>query len=805
MKRLWPGVVLSVAAVLLMLAMTAWTAGVPLAPENAAPAPAVAIVAPATNGTPSWIVDPPPVAEWIECNVVPRFTITLFGGPACDNGNSAAWEAWAAATELATMQNILIMMGNSFNHTAAEIANLNATAQELLSYYEERAEQIVPYFLNVSWNESTRDQIAIDSGLVPSMEGLAMAYATQMFQDWNSTVTSWNNLFGQYGTYAHSGFPAGTGINENQTNLPYHPGTGIPLMVDGVNYTASFPWEAWNGTNHSFFFNLMPGGTIVCANITSGYTASACPTFQVNDFTRGTSFTVPDVTFNNFAQDHAIPVETTLQHIGQFDLLKLTCKANCTGALTDVEVVGGYAFLNRSTADPDLTEAPPFIGPSAAGFENSMVYRLFIASEFGSSSFAAGWEPSVLYSLCGMVSTNFVGHACQTGSVNPAGNTTALGSGPAAVAAANDSTLQYAQTFQNLLNNTVNDSEVYYLTLRAITDDAKYSIPAECIIPGPSAGFPASVNPADYHLSLSDQLVVYFSWLDGVAKTFGNHTIFEMEFCGNPHLALGFNWSASWILRTQINASIFLTNLQGHAVWPNGTLDPSAVYSSPVTWPVRSVNPVLLYPYEFEADIRVGTIYNIPANNPFAGILVNYSGNVYYGANISGETWGVPTYLQLYGEGNFTYPNGTNSTISGGTPANGSAIFIHQCYVNSVAQATCNLSVTYFNSFVYGHENGLVGPPPPPGGGGGGSSGINGGICQSLFGWIPFIGTYIVGLCNLILGALEIVLIIVVLAVAIWLVSKARSGRSGGGGARGGGNTVNVYAGPGQRRGRNYS
>jgi len=88
---------------------------------------------------------------------------------------------------------------------------------------------------------------------------------------------------------------------------------------------------------------------------------------------------------------------------------------------------------------------------------------------------------------------------------------------------------------------------------------------------------------------------------------------------------------------------------------------------------------------------------------------------------------------------------------------------------------------------------------------GGGSSGINGGICQSLFGWIPFIGTYIVGLCNLILGALEIVLIIVVLAVAIWLVSKARSGRSGGGGARGGGNTVNVYAGPGQRRGRNYS
>lgn len=757
--------------------------------------PTLANVVPTTT-TPSWIVDPPLPGHYLVCQVLPAAVLHAFGGAGCSNLGEAKWEAWAAASELATMKNLLIMMGNSVNQTASAIANLNATSQELLSYFENRAEALVPYFLNVSWNESTRAQLAIDSGLVPAIEGLSMAYSYQMFQDWNATVTSWNNLFGVVGTYAHSGFPAGTGINKNYTIMTHHlgPGSGVPLMVDGVNYSVSVPWQAWNGTHHPFFFNLMPGGTIICAPVSAGFTVASCPTYQIDDFTQGTNFPVPAVSFDNFAQNHLVPSVSTLNHVGQFDLLKLVCKANCGSVLSDVETLGGYAFLNVSAANPDRLSAPPYYGISPQGFENSMVYRMFVAAQYGSSSFSEGWVPSLEFTYCGMVNDNFVGHRCDTGSINPAGNTTALGTGPAAVAAANDSALQYAPTFQHLLNNTVNDSEIYYLTLRAITNNSKVSIPADCVIPGPSAGLPASVNPGGYRLSVYDGLAAYWSYLNGVGKAFANRTIYGLEFCGKPNLALGFNWSASWLLRLKITASIYITNLQGLPVYPNGTRDPTAVYANPLTWPVKNITPTLLYSYEFVADLTVGAVTPIPANNPFAAILVNYSGNPLYHYNLSGNLWGIPTYLQLYGEGNFVYPNGTTSSVSGGTPSKGSAIFISSCLLNNVAQASCNISVTYFNAFVFGHEHGLVGPPPPPGGGGsgGGGSGVNGGICSSLFGWIPFIGSAIVSFCNFILGILEIVLIVLILAAGIYIVYRSTSGRRGGR-SGGGSRTVNVY------------
>ncbi len=713
----------------------------------------------AGNSTAPWIVDPPLPSNYLVCEVVPKLLLDVLGNPGCDTSNSAAWEAWAAAVELDTMQNLLTLAGNSFNHTAAEIANLNATAQELLSYYEGRAEALVPYFLNVSWNESTEAQLAIDSGLVPAIEGLALAYANQQYQDWNSTVASWNNLFGYFGTYAHTGSPSGTGLNENLTRVAHHPGSGIPLMQDGTNYTVSAPWEIWNGTAQSFFFNMAPGGTIVCANLTLGYSAAAsCPVYKVFDFTRGTSFVVPDISLSNFAQSHDIPVVTTENDVGQFDLLKLVCETGCTGPLEDVETIGGYAFLNVSSQDPDYTTAPPFSGPSPQGTENTMTYRMFIDSAFGNASLlvsgqGGGWVPTLDYTLCGMVNGNFVGHACDSGPADPAGNTTATGTGPSAVAASNDSSLRYAPTFQNLLNNTLNDSEVYYLTLRAITNGGRVDLPPDCVIPGPSAAFPTSTNPGNYRISLDDGLAAYWGYLNAVGKAFDNSTTYGLEFCGSPALELGFNWSASWALRLQVGASFYFANASGDAVYPNGTRDAGATYSNPASWPVRNVDPALLFPYEYQANIPLGEVTPIPANNPMAALLVNYTGNPLYGSNISGRSFGIPTYLQLYGEGNFVYSNGTTSSESGGSSSKGDAVYISSCLLNNVSENPCSISVTYFNAFVYGHENALVGPPPPPVGGVGGVGGGLGSTTDCGFGnldawydsWAGYIGSAVAG------------------------------------------------------------
>jgi len=751
----WRAVVLSVFSVLLFVAGAVLASGVSVSFEavrggspGSASLGTSATATPAANGSSSWLVDPP-TGTYVLCSVNAVLHMVSVD-PLCSVNDVTAWKVWAAQVEIDTMKNLLTMMGNSFNETAAEVADLNATVQELLSYYEDRAEAIVPYFLNVSWNASTIDQIAIDSGLVPAIEGMALAYGYQLYQDWNSTVVSWNNLFGYSGTYASTGYPSGTGLNENLTTFEHGMGSGVPLMQDGRSYTVSVPYEVWNGTNGSFFFNLASGGTIICANLTAGYTTASCPSYKVIDYTKGTSFAVPDVSINNFSQNHNIPSVSTINNVGQFDLLKLVCESSCGSKIGDVEAVGAYAFLNVSSTNPDYLSPPPSYTTTFG--ENTMVYRMFINDVYGNQSFDdgdGGWVPTLDYTLCGMVNSNFVGAACDTGSIDPSGNTTALGSGPAAVPATNDSLLRYAPTFQSLFRNTMNDSEVYYVTLRTMTDSGTYAIPADCSIPAPSAGLPSSEQPADYRLSLWNGLATYWSYLNSVGKAFDNQTIYGLQFCGDPHLEIGFNWSASWYLRLNITASVYTAGPAGVPVYPNGTYDPSEVYANPSTWPIKNVDPTLLFPYEYQENIQVGHVTPIPINNPLAAVEVNWAGNPYYGENLSGQYWGIPAYLQLRGEGNFDYANGTLSGYSGGNPADGDAVYISSCLLNNVSQSTCDLAVVYFDAFVYGHENGLVGPPPPPGGGGGGGGLGNTNDCgfgvlnQFYDSWAGYIGSAI--------------------------------------------------------------
>ena len=128
--------------------------------------------------------------------------VLILFGPGCGFTSSAPSVNVNTANAMAAAQDLMITLYNYLNITNSEVASLNATFQELLSYYEARAEAIVPYFLNVTWNNTIADLIATYSGLVPSLEGLETAFAQQQFQDWNATVEGWNAAFGAGGTFA---------------------------------------------------------------------------------------------------------------------------------------------------------------------------------------------------------------------------------------------------------------------------------------------------------------------------------------------------------------------------------------------------------------------------------------------------------------------------------------------------------------------------------------------------------------------------------------------------------------------------
>jgi hypothetical protein len=115
------------------------------------------------------------------------------------------------------------------------------------------------------------------------------------------------------------------------------------------------------------------------------------------------------------------------------------------------------------------------------------------------------------------------------------------------------------------------------------------------------------------------------------------------------------------------------------------------------------VDPVLLYPYEYDWDVPVSSVSAIPVNDPAIGLLIDYSGNLGYGSGDTSPRWGVPTYLTLDGYGNYTLISGANSHQTSGTPyADGDAIDITSCVLDNVTKSVCPLSVTYFNNFTYG-------------------------------------------------------------------------------------------------------
>jgi hypothetical protein len=320
------------------------------------------------------------------------------------------------------------------------------------------------------------------------------------------------------------------------------------------------------------------------------------------------------------------------------------------------------------------------------------------------------------------------------------------------------------------------------------TTNGTYPIPSDCSIPTPSDAIPAATDFTTYALNADNVEAVYLAYLNSVYRGPGTTFTSVTDLCGNPHLGFVFNWTGFWHARLNISLSIYLSNGTS-PVGVNGSLDTHEIYLSPSTWAVTTVDPALLYPFEYTADLPTQKIVPIAVNNPMAALLINYTGNVLYGATDLKPNWGVPTYLTLEGAGNYSLVNGTTSTVTSGKPVtDGDAIYINSCRLNNVTQSTCNISATYFDNFSFGLVHAISPPVPVPIGG---SSGLNGAFCGSLFSWIPVIGSLITGACNFVLGFLEIILIIVVLAIAIWLVSKVSGSRS----SRGGGSTVNVYTG----------
>jgi len=740
----WAVVVLSVVSVALFLVGGLMTCGLVLGTPggvDGSPKGSTGLAAPQPQ---------PPIhadglfPQWLSC--LAAFTggvvqLVVFG-PGCANGagGGSAPGGPAYASELVAGQNIMTTLANYLNITAAETANLNATFQELLSYYEARAESVVPYFLNQTWSPVVADEVAIDSGLVPSLIGLETALSHQQYQDWNATAASWDRAFGAGGTYAGDTqvrFETNNSATDTQGFVAYN----------GQDFDVTQPWEYWTpwfdsptlGGSNVTYFNLQPNGTIIAANIDndSGYAAAyVAPT--VYDLTTGGSFSVPFVSYEDWSNGN-VPVETTLQHIGQFDLLKMVCSTSCYAhdgyAL---EISNGYAFLNRSAADPSTNDV------------NTYVPLLNLISP---------WWPTVVPTrhteACIALSAgvNQVG-PCSTYSVPSEGFSSVVSTGPGATIGGNVSLTGFAQTAQSLVNNSIIMAYDYWVTERAITDNGTYTVPADCVIPPPSDAFSPATNFATYGLSANNVEGVYLAYLNSVAAAYGGVFTQGDTFCGDTHLGFSFNWTSAFTLKLNITASIYDANSTS-PLYLNGTPDRSAVYSDAATWPVTSSAPALLYPYDYTLQVPVGTVYAIPANDPISAVLMSQT---------------FPTYNSLSGNGNFVYPSGVLSGTASLYPKDqGGAIYISSCVLNGVSQSTCVISDTYFVNFSVGHVAAIAPPPPPPTGAG---SGFNGGICSSLFGWIPLIGGFITAICNFVLGILEIVLIIIVLAVAIWFIAK---------------------------------
>jgi hypothetical protein len=779
----WAVVVVSVAAVLLLAGGSALTYGIDQVQaassgKDPQPGPGITAVAPAGPVHMAGSDTELSVPQGLSCLLSflgGGLQIVVFG-PGCLYGSGSHGNP-NLASEAVAADNLMTTLDNYLNITNAAAANDNATFQELLSYYEDRAEALVPSFLNGTWNQTVADEIAVDSGLVPSIEGLNAAIAEQEYQDWNATAEGWDISFGSGGAYASDSA-------EFEIATPY--GATATIAPNGFDLHVTQPWEVWKDTGaapNALYFNMESGGTIVTTNLTNASDEGAEGNFVVDDLTNPAhSFDVPQVTYRQWIEN-AVPLESELNDVSPFDLLKLVCNSDCGNAVSSyVETSGAFGFANVTTATcGDLVACggatPDLMAPFLKIGNLSNINPFFAPSSDGVCiGLTAG--PSV---------------PCSTEVTPSGGNSQSFGTGTSAVVAGNRTLYSLGPTFQHIVNNTLTMAYDYWLTLRATTDDGKYAIPATCVIPPPSDAFPTATDFTNFQLDPNDVEGVYLSYLNGVAGENGGTFTDSADFCGDSNLGFTFNWTGAWHLVLNISASVYLADASG-PVNLAGQPDLNETYGNPATWPVYDIDPTLLYPYEYTDYVTVGDVYPIPINNPIIGVLVDYSGNLYYNDSTAGlkPAWGVPTYLSLTGTGNYVYTSGVSSSTSSGSPvADGDAIYISYCDWKGTVLTTgegCPITTTYFDNFSFGLVHAIL-PPPPSGGGGAGSSGVNGGFCNSLFGWIPFIGSDITDLCNFVLGALEIVLIVLLLVVAIWFVAKSYGNRRSGGGRT----TINVH------------
>ncbi len=652
------------------------------------------------------------------------------------------------ATEKAIAQDLIISAYNQLNQTASTTAIENATSQELVSYFANRAEAVVPYFLNQSWSPLVSDKIASYSGLAASLQGMKSALGEQEYQDWNATVTGYQGQFGTGMAYSVGGYNMFVG------NPSVNPQGGSAMLLynqANANTSVSMPWEVWSGyydaggTNtgsSTIYFNMEPGGTVVDANINNG-SGYWYGNWTVTDMNTGQTVPVSDVSYVDWTHQtlSTIPVLTKQYPFGQFDLMKATCVSGCSMSGTRspfIETSGAYAFENTSTG--------PLANEEALNSMNPHIFVGQYGQRGASNNYAAfrtSWSfPSSIEGVCLNYTGSYISGSCNppsngTGMAASEGFASQMSGGPGQVVGGNDTLTQFGASLQTIMNNTMTLAQAYWAVLRAATDNGTYAIPADCSIPFPSNAFPAATNPSLYHLSLANTEVTYLAYLESVARWYGTTFTNTVGFCNDPHLGLTFNWSSTWKLHTNITASVYLGAPNG-AVTANGSVDGSSLLGSPSTWPIQNVDPTLFYPYEFQMNVPVGQAYPIPFNDPIAGVMVNYTGNPLYGSPSLHPAWGIPTYLQLSGFGNLIeVSGGLSGQSSQGVNSTGDAIDITSCVIGGVQETICPLSVTYFDNFTFGAIHAFVnitcteaGTCP---GGGGGAAGY-GRLAQAVCG-----------------------------------------------------------------------
>ena len=806
----WGIVTLSVASAFLFLGGALLSNGLvvssgPAETSGSSTSPVRATVTPAAIFTPAGI----PI--YTPSSPLGKFCASTFGyygevifGPGCSIGTINIGPINSANAGVAA-QNTVTLNANLLNITNSEVANLNATMQELVSYYENRAEAIVPFFLNATaWNASVAAQVVIDSGLVSSLEGIETAFAAQQYSDWNATANTWNAAFASGGSFSNDYaleeclLPPFTGCNNLALSAFY---------VNDTPIAVTRPFEDWALTPiggvsvNNTFFNLQGGGTVVNANqFNSSAFGTSFADYTIYDFTQGFSFQVPRVNYTNWIAGN-LPIVSTIHHINQFDLLKLSCTQTCSTnlAFMTVQTSNAYALSpHTSFRDAYNSMFPQLTIYNTGPTSNNPIPRWSVPTFDEGLCVTSGQAPATTGPCATYLSPN-------------GGNSTAISSGPGQAVAGRYTLLGFPETAENLINNTLTMAYDYWLTLRAITNNGTYSIPANCAIPTPSDAFPTSTNFQNYNLSANNVEAVYLSYLNAVAREYGQVFTNSVGFCQNPNLGFAFNWSGAWQLKLNITASVFINgtnNNTRHALFLNGTPDPSASYSDAATWPVYNIDPALLYPYEYQMNVPLNTIYPVPINDPLIGVLVNYPQNLYFGNAAFHPAWGVPTYVSLTGAGNYVGVSGNLTSItSGNLNSSGDAILITSCVLKGVPQNPCDLSVTYFDNFTFGLVHAIIPPNSanlfPPIGGLGNSCGFQV-LNQFYDGWAGYFGSLVAnafagaanavsgvpiiggGLSYLISGiGCILAWIVVILLFSIFVYVAVRVGLAIYGGARG--------------------